>query len=29
VVLHWDATHTFALDGAEDMRSGLDDPEAE
>jgi spermidine/putrescine transport system ATP-binding protein len=29
VVLHWDAAHTFALDGAEDMRSGLDDPEAE
>lgn len=29
VVLHWDAAHTFALDGAQDMRSGLDDPEAE
>jgi spermidine/putrescine transport system ATP-binding protein len=29
VVLHWDAAHTFALDGAEDARSGMDDPEAE
>jgi len=29
VVLHWDAAHTFALDGAEDVRSGLDDSEAE
>ncbi|MEO7126766.1 MAG: ABC transporter ATP-binding protein [Nakamurella sp.] len=29
VVLHWDAAHTFVLDGAEDLRSGLDDPEAE
>jgi spermidine/putrescine transport system ATP-binding protein len=29
VVLHWDAAHTFALDGSQDMRSGLDDAEAE
>ncbi len=29
VVLHWDAMHTFALDGAQDLRAGLDDPEAE
>jgi spermidine/putrescine transport system ATP-binding protein len=29
VSLHWDAAHTFALDGAEDLRAGLDDPEAE
>jgi spermidine/putrescine transport system ATP-binding protein len=29
VVLHWDASHTFALDGSEDLRSGLDDSEAE
>ena len=29
VVLHWDALHTFALDGAQDVRSGLDDPEAQ
>jgi spermidine/putrescine transport system ATP-binding protein len=29
VSLHWDAAHTFALDGAEDVRAGLDDPEAE
>jgi spermidine/putrescine transport system ATP-binding protein len=29
VTLHWDAAHTFALDGAQDLRAGLDDPEAE
>jgi spermidine/putrescine transport system ATP-binding protein len=29
VTLHWDASHTFAMDGAEDLRAGLDDPEAE
>ncbi len=29
VVLHWDARHTFALDGAQDVRSGLDDSEVE
>ncbi len=29
VVLHWDALHTFALDGSQDVRSGMDDPEAQ
>ena len=29
VLLHWNAEHTFALDGAQDVRAGLDDPEAE
>jgi spermidine/putrescine transport system ATP-binding protein len=26
VLLHWDAAHTFALDGSQDERSGLRDP---
>ncbi len=26
VMLHWDAAHTFALDGAQDLRAGLEDP---
>lgn len=29
VALHWDAAHTFALDGSQDVRSGLDDPEVQ
>lgn len=29
VTLHWDAAHTFALDGSQDARSGIDDAEAE
>ena len=29
VLLHWDAGHTFALDGSQDVRAGLDDPEAD
>ena len=29
VSLHWDAMHTFALDGSQDERAGLDDPEAD